>query len=31
MVGDVLNWLLSRARFASGLCVFPGDEGGVFS
>ena len=33
MVGDVLNWLLLRARcFASGLCVFPGDEeGGVFS
>ena len=34
MVGDVLNWSLSRARcFASGLCVFPGDEGGggVFS
>ena len=29
MVGDVLNWSLSRARcFASGLCVFPGDEGG---
>ena len=32
MVGDVLNWSLSRARcLASGLCVFPGDEGGVFS
>ena len=31
MVGDVLNWSLSRARcFVSGLCVFPGDEGGCF-
>ena len=32
MVGDVLNWSLSTACcFASGLSVFPGDEGGVFS
>ena len=31
MVGDVLNWSLSRAHcLASGLCVFPGDEGGRF-
>ena len=31
MVVDVLNWSLSRARcLASGLCVFPGDEGGRF-
>ena len=31
MVGDVLNWSLSMACcFASGLSVFPGDEGGHF-
>ena len=31
MVGDVLNWLLSTARFASGLSVLRGTRGGVFS
>ena len=32
MVGDVLNWSLSTACcFASGLSVFPGTRGGVFS
>ena len=31
MVGDVLNWSLSMACcFASGLSVFPGDEGERF-